>query len=386
MIPDHQLCQLKADNPCDKVASQWVRLRRHGKGFIGPCPICSKDRQSKTDGRFEIKDREGWVCAACQDGGDVIKLVMRVEGITDFKAGVERLGGVREVDHAASARREKERKAEHEKRNRDAATFRERERGTLHDIWNHALAPAGTAVEQYLELRKLALPPDAGKRLRCVPEMPYFANGGKDAAALWRGPAMVAPIVRPDGKFGGLHFTYLDLAQPKGKLQIADPETGEILPSKKVRGSKAGGYIPLVGPREPSRLIVGEGIETVLAVWAALLKEERYFEDLGFWAAVDLGNLGGKAIATIAHPTLKDAAGRARRVPGPDHEPTSPAFPIPEQVHDFCLLGDGDSDPVITTCALYRAQMRAVRPGRTVRVAWAPAGQDFNDILMAEQA
>jgi DNA primase len=49
MIPDSALSQLKADNPCADIASRYVRLRRHGKGMIGPCPICSKDRQSKSD-------------------------------------------------------------------------------------------------------------------------------------------------------------------------------------------------------------------------------------------------------------------------------------------------------------------------------------------------
>jgi CHC2 zinc finger len=214
MIPDAAIAQLKADNPCDEIASQWVRLRRHGNGFIGPCPICSRDRQSKTDGRFEIKDRDGWVCASCSDGGDVLALVMRVEGC-DFKAAVERLGGVREIDTVEVEKRERERAESQAKRERDAGAFREKERGKLYDIWSGALQPAGTAVERYLALRRLPLPPDAGKCLRCVPDMPYFAHGGRDAPVLWRGPAMVAPIIGPDGKFRGLHFTYIDPAQPK---------------------------------------------------------------------------------------------------------------------------------------------------------------------------
>jgi CHC2 zinc finger len=358
MIADNVIAQLKADNPCDAVASQLVRLRRHGKGFIGPCPICSKDRQSKTDGRFEIKDRDGWVCASCQDGGDVIALIMRVEGC-DFKAAVERLGGVREVDHAAAEQRERERAAANEKRDCDSATFRERERGKLYDIWNHALTPAGTAVEHYLSARRLSLPLDAGKRLRCVPDMPYFAHGRGKAPVLWRGPAMVAPIVGPDGKFRGLHFTYIDLTQPKGKARIADPETGELMPAKKVRGSKAGGSIQLVkSPQPAGRWIVGEGIETTLAVWHALNSLGRDLSATEFRAAVDLGNLGGKAAATIAHPTLKDAAGRARRVPGPDADTASAALTVPAEIDEMILLGDGDSDRVITECALYRAQVR----------------------------
>jgi hypothetical protein len=354
MISDAALSQLKADHPCDEVAARFVRLRRHGKKLTGPCPVCSKDRQSKGDGRFEV-DRHGWVCAACSDGGDVIALVRRIEGC-DFKAAVDWLGWVRESDPAEAARREQGRAARDAEREREAHTFRERERGKLHDIWNLALAPAGTAVEAYLTLRRLPLPPDAGKRLRCVPETPYFAHGGHDAPVLWRGPAMVAPIVGPDGKFKGLHFTYLDPSQPKGKAGIFHPETGELMPAKKVRGSKAGGHIPLVGPRTPTKLVIGEGIETVLAMWSLLAPEE--IEGVAFWSAIDLGNLGGKAISTIPHPTLKDAAGRPRRVPGPDPDFESAALNVPAQVEEIILLGDGDSDRVITTCALYRAQTR----------------------------
>jgi hypothetical protein len=359
MIPDHQLFQLKADNPCDQVASQWVCLRKHGKGFIGPCPICSKDRQSKTDGRFEIKDRDGWVCAACQSGGDRIALIMKVEGITDFLAAVERLGGVREIDHAAAEQRERERAAEQEKRDRDSNLYREKERGKLYDIWNLALQPAGMPPEEYFGKRKIPLPPDAGRRLRCVPEMPYFAHGGKDAPVLWRGPTMVAPIVGPDHKFRGLHFTYIDLAQPKGKARILHPETGEVMPARKVRGTKAGGHIPLVGPHQPRRLVMGEGIETTLAMWSILTDEER--DGVGFWAAVYLGNLSGRATGTISHPTLKDAAGRARRVPGPDADLESLALTVPAAVDEVLLLADADSDRTVTECALFRAQTRLTR-------------------------
>jgi hypothetical protein len=377
MISDAALSQIKADNPCAEiVARMGVRLRRHGKGQIGPCPICSRDRQSKTDGRFEVKDRDGWVCAACQAGGDVIALVMAVEG-RDFKGAVEWLGGVREVDNVEHA----EPAAAVEQRDKDAASYRERERGKLYDIWHRALPPAGTAVEAYLKKRCLILPPDAHKRLRCVPDMPYFAHGGKNAAVIHRGPAMVAPIVRADGKFSGLHLTWIDLDQPKGKAKILDPETNEALPAKKVRGSKAGGAIQLVKALPMTRLVVGEGIETVLSVWHALNSLGHDLADTAFWSAVDLGNLGGKAEGTVAHPTLKDAAGRPRRVPGPEPDWMSPMVHVPAGLDDVVLLGDGDSDRVVTCCALYRAQQR-IGAG-SVRVAWAPAGRDFNDLLTA---
>jgi hypothetical protein len=247
------------------------------------------------------------------------------------------------------------------KRDREAEIYREKERGRLYDIWKHALPPVGTPVEHYLAVRRLPLPPDASQRLRFVDQMPYYEGqevieGRKRARIVHRGPAMAAPIIGPDHKFRGLHLTYLDPSKPSGKARILHPETGEIMPARKVRGLKAGGHIPLVGPHQPRRLVIGEGIETTLAMWSILTDEER--DGTGFWAAVDLGNLGGKAKNTILHPTLKDTAGRARRVPGPDPDFGSAALNVPSQVEEVVLLGDSDSDHVITSCALYRAQLR----------------------------
>jgi Family of unknown function (DUF5906) len=50
-------------------------------------------------------------------------------------------------------------------------------------------------------------------------------------------------------------------------------------------------------------------------------------------------------------------------------------------VTDVVLLGDGDSEPVLTHCAIHRAavRFRTANEKRTVRVAWAPEGKDFND-------
>lgn len=377
MISDAEKADIKARNPCDQVAAQWVTLRKHGKKLIGSCPICSSDPAKRSATRFEV-DTDGWVCAACSDGGDVIKLVMLREGI-DFRGAVERLGGTREVDPEQERARQAELEIRNQKREQQTNFYRENERGRLYDIWTHAAKAPGTPVEGYLELRRLALPP--GDRLRCVPKMPYFAHGGSDAPVIHRGPAMVVPIVR-DGRFCGMHLTYLDLAQPKGKARIVDPQTGELLPAKKVRGSKTGGSIVLARVDQPRHMIVGEGIETTLAAWRALAELGRDLSDTEFRSGVDLGNIGGRAIETIAHPELTTPTGRARHVPGPDPDLTSAAIAIPGSVEDLVLLGDGDSDRVLTECALYRASQRFGCEGRVVRVAWAPPAEDFNDILM----
>ena len=191
------------------------------------------------------------------------------------------------VDPEIAAKRERERQAQEAKRQAEADEFRQRERKTLYDIWKEAIPAAGSPVESYLQLRGLELPLYGSARLRCVPAMPYFhgekidmADGRKRQRVIHRGPAMLAPIIGLDGKFRGLHFTYIDLSQSNGKAAITDPETGEELPAKKVRGSKTGGHIHLIGPREPKQIVIGEGIETVLSVWLAMKDmRNRYLDD-----------------------------------------------------------------------------------------------------------
>ncbi|MBW4968547.1 hypothetical protein KZZ04_19645, partial [Pseudoalteromonas sp. CR1] len=70
-------------------------------------------------------------------------------------------------------------------------------------------------------------------------------------------------------------------------------------------------------------------------------------------------------------------------VPGPMPDLSRPGLPIPASVQRIWLLGDGDSDRFTTETALERAarRFRAGRPDLDVRAAWAPTGEDFNDVL-----
>jgi hypothetical protein len=201
---------------------------------------------------------------------------------------------------------------------------------------------------------------------------------------------MVAAIQRPDGTFGGVHMTWIDPDQPGRKAAIIDPETGEVLPAKKTRGSIKGGAIRLAGPPDATRMVVGEGIETTLTVMLAERErgEGAVFARTGWWAGVSLGNIGGSAATRIPHPTATrtDKAGRVRSVlvPGPDPAMDDPAaFVPPDTVRELVLLGDGDSDRVTTEACLTRGARRAMRrvPGLVAAIRWAPAGADFNDLL-----
>lgn len=386
MIDEAALEDLRDRHSIEAVAlDAGATLRKSGRGMSGSCPVCSTKR-SGSSSRFEIKaGGRKWVCAVCCDGGDVIRLVQLIHSC-DFRAAVEILGGAREVDKEEAARNRREREARETKRLQQEADHKERERERLYRHWRAARPLEGSLVEIYLAARGLALP--ATRVLRFAPEARYYhgmttgPDGRPKPRCIHVGPAMVAVMVRADGTFRGLHYTYLR-ADGGGKLEIASPETGELLPPKKVRGSKSASFIPLLGPVAPRRLFWGEGIETVLSV-------EQYFTgrrpDDAFWCAVDLGNLGGKALATVSHPTLKTALGRAQKVPGPIPDLDRAAAEIPESVEDLVILGDGDSDRFLTENALRRCARRYDRPGRTIRAAWADDDADFNNMVPARAA
>lgn len=383
------------------VATRLLGVTFKGKGKrerAGACPRCGGDD------RFSVNTQKQVFNCRGAAGGDVIAMVMHARAVP-FMAACEIITGeappakgsqltpamreAAERELAAAADRAARREADHN-------LYRERARRTAFDIWTRAHPLAGSSAEQYLALRGLSFPPTAEgreQRLKCVEGMPYFASEGKDAEILHRGPAMAAPIVDSSRKFRGLHLTYIDLTDAKGKLRLPDPATpGAFLEAKKARGSKQGNRVELIGPREPRRLVLGEGIEKVLAVWRALawrvetvasLREARADELAGiaFWSACDLGNLAGAAVDSLRHPTLKNKAGRAASVAGLVPDLSKPGLDIPDSVTDLVLLGDTTSDEFTTRAAMCRAAARYAAPGRIVRVAWPPAAADFDDLL-----
>ncbi|WAC26408.1 DUF7146 domain-containing protein [Ancylobacter sp. SL191] len=391
MISEAALADLRRRNPVAEVAGKWVSLRKSSSPkwqMAGPCPIHSLKPHAKDSTAF-VCDAERWVCAGCGKAGDVIALVMEREH-KSFPEAVEWLGGVQDVDPAEEARRAAA--AAEKKRQQDAATarYREEERERLHRWWKHGQHWRGTPVETYLrEVRGVEIPATA--RLRYRFDTPFTVVDGKDEwgnvlyRVIHRGPAMLGAITAPDGRFSGLHITWLDLARPKGKAVIVDPKTGEVQPAKKMRGTKQGCVIELLRCASPHMLVAGEGIETVLSVYTARLRRGLSMDGIAMWAAGDLGNLAGAAAIGCSerHPDLKDAAGRTRRVPGATPDFDRPAMVVPDSVGDLRLLADGDSDPFSTRLVMDRAVARHAREGRRISVAWPQPGLDFDDMRRA---
>lgn len=357
--------------------------------FIGPCPGCGGvDRFS-----LNMKKNIFW-CRKSAEGGDAISLARHIRSC-DFLEAVEILTGrpapgrtVSEEEKRERAARvveiEARRKAESERLAAEENEFRSREIERARKIWKAAGKIEGSAAEAYLRHRGLVAFP--GAKLRAVSDLPYWHNIGGEWRSIYSGPAMVAAIQGRDGRFIGCHITWIDpaLQTASGKACIAHPETGEILDAKKVRGSQKGGHIKL-GGAGLHRLVVGEGIETVLSVELAESTFERAASTF-YWSSVNLHNLGGKSAGSVQHPslTLTDSKGRTRaqRVPGPVPDLSDIAvLEPPEEVRDILLLGDGDSEHFTTRNVLLRFAARWQRPHRTIRAAWADAGADFNDML-----
>lgn len=388
-MSEAQIAEIKARTDlADLAGSLGANLRRSGakfvgQRFVGSCPICGGGKRAT---RFEVKG-ETWVCAVCTDGGDAIRLLQKATGC-GFREAVERLGGAAVLSPEENKRIVEQRRAAEAKRQIEAEAYRKRERDAAIRIWREAdIVRSHGRVAAYLGGRGLTLPGSA--MLREHPDLPYY-NGealderaAKRAALVHRGPAMVAAILGNDGAVQGCHITWLDPTGSPGKLMLADMATGEVLPAKKMRGSKAAGHIVLRdGGAQPQRLFLAEGIETGLAVAAAMRRAGQLRRDDAFWAAGDLGNIGGPHAGTVPHPTATTAAGRPQRVPGPEPDRAAPAMALPDSLRELVLLGDGDSESFLTRTTLERARRRYARPGLAIAIAMAPEGADFNDVLV----
>ncbi len=378
----------------DELSRRGLWSRRMEGDAGNPCPGCGGRDRFAVNGRKNV-----FTCRKSGVGGDAIALVAHLDnlpkGSQGFLLAVEILTGEppprRKSSESDEQRREREARAvarvqaedaQRLKEAEDAKIYRERERKRAWEIWSQALPIAGTLGEAYLAKRGIAVPP--GARLRALAKAPLWSDG----KVIHDGPALVAAIEGPDGRFAGIEQIWIDLDQPKGKAIVADPTTGELLPAKKMRGSVKGGFVLIAkAPNAVRRIGLGEGIETVGSVyWALKAAGSEVLDGAEFRAALSLGNMAGPADGRVRHPTQikTDKRGRARPVFVPNDEPVDgdwPLMAIEETVEELILLGDGDSDPFTTQMAMRRGAKRYARayPWLTVRVAWPREGQDFND-------
>lgn len=384
------------------IRSRWTLSR--GIERMGPCPLCGgKDR-------FSVNTQKNkWNCRGCNEGGsDVISLVMHMEGLK-FKPALARITG-REIDATAVETEEEKQErlkrietaqAQAEKRKiadaKNSEAYRERSRKAGYAIYRTSnkdwcdpnntlwqyLSARGISVSNLFELIQQQADTSCGLNLRMHDALAYkhqcLLDGKKQWIDLHAGPAMIAPVQRPDGTFGAVHQTWLDLNNAPGfKRNLINPYEKDktskpvVLPSKKVLGTKKGGAIRLYTPQNPTRLVAGEGIETTLTVM------ENCFEpNTAYWSLVDLGNMSGRV--------ARDANGKIQNEL-PDLEDKD-AFTPPEWVQELVYLGDADAKTEAeyskTKAKLQRGCRRAMalKPDLQARLVMAERGKDFNDMV-----
>jgi phage/plasmid primase-like uncharacterized protein len=373
----------------DVAVEFGAHLKREGHEWIGPCPICGgKDR-------FAVNPQKRiFNCRGAGEGthgaGDLINLVQHVVGC-DFVEAVERINHTprpdRSRDESAEDRKKREqlhaaRAIEYARREAEERAAMERkaaqDEATIADVIKRAKPLQGTHAEAYLrEMRKLTPPRWLMGDLRFVESLDYWGwgdNGAEEPILLAAVPALIAIIRDALGEIIGISQTFLDPKEPKKWQPIGSRRNAP----KKIRGRKQGGMVRLGRPAET--IAIAEGWENALA-WHALGLGP---EDIMLAAAVDLGNLAGRATGQIAHKTLVDADGRPRRMPNGLPDPRHPGVILPDGIRNVILIADNDSESYATAAMLAVAVRRFQAMDLRVEVSWPPTGKDYNQLLLEE--
>jgi phage/plasmid primase-like uncharacterized protein len=251
-----------------EVLRRGFQLKRKGYQLEGPCPVCGGDD------RFFINTKKNlWHCRQCAKGGDVISFVQHVEGI-NFMDAVEMLSGERLRDAQAGSDHIKQMLDESERRRtaQEEADRRAAEENAklAMRLWDDATCVWGTPAQTYLDSRCCdgMFPYDRDQAFRYHPHC-LFGMGTQ--------PCLIALIRN------------IETDQPQAIQRTAITPDGKKI-ERRTLGPKAGGAIKL-WPQSAvrDRLVVGEGMETVLST-ALHIKDPATRLDPA-WALIDAGNL-----------------------------------------------------------------------------------------------
>ncbi len=190
-------------------------------------------------------------------------------------------------DPATRAQRNADRKAEEQRRARQAF-----------QVWKDAEPITGTLAETYLR----------GRGITCeLPAILRYKTDCWHGATASRHPAMVALI--DGGADFAVHRTYLR-ADGSGKANIDPP--------KAMLGAVSGGAVRLTDA--PGPLVVAEGIETALSLASGLLRTPATI-----WAALSTSGLRGLILPV--------ETGRLTIAPDGDAAGRSAAYALAERAH-----------------------------------------------------
>lgn len=355
-----KLDEIRRCVPLGELALQLgIALSRRGHEFVGLCPFHNESTPSFT----VVPAKLFFHCFGCGAHGDAIGLVMRMKGL-EFPAAVALLAegsgvALGPVDEATKRRAEERAQAEAEQASRE----RTQRTADALAIWRSCRGATGTLVETYLGARGIDLPAIGGM----PPSIRFHPR-------LWRawgiyGPAMVAAVQGPDGRFVAIHRTFL---KDDGSWHLGKG-------SKRMFGPAWRGAVRLSHARPA--MIVAEGIETSLSCAMPIGPSEC----IGIWAALSLGNIAGagdRESRGEAHPTKPD-----KWLPTVVPDMARPGIVLPAETREVTIASDNDNkDPASAECLVLRGAARFRAEGRAALIAPAPTGLDYNALLLREAA
>ena len=352
-IPAAFLDELRARVGLAAVIGRSVKLTRAGREMKGCCPF----HNEKTPSFYVNEDKGFYHCFGCGEHGSVIDWTIKHEGLA-FRDAVESLaaqaGLDMPVEEGGGQERAKAAAGLHDVTARAAKWFAEQ-----------LAAPGGAAARGYLDKRGLTpatvtafglgLAPDARTKLKAA------LDSAGEAALVETGL-----LIQPEPEPGRSSETY-DRFRGRLMFPIRDPRGRVIAFGGRILGDGQPKYLnspdtPLfdkgrtlynldkAGPaaRKSGRLVVVEGYMDVIALAQAGIVE---------------------AVAPLGTALTEAQLGLLWRV-------------VPEPV--LCFDGDAAGQR-----AGLRAALRALpllEPGRSLRLATLPPGQDPDDIVRANGA
>lgn len=346
--------------------------------FWAPCPF----HQERTPS-FHVDDRKGfYYCFGCSASGDHVSWCQQFHG-DDFPRALERLAGLAGVSPEMRQRQARPQRPA-------APRFSESERQQTArrwrlacDIW-HAAAPRHPLLIDYLDARGVeiaALERTWGGAPSCLRLHPDLACRNNRGEVIHRGPAMIGLISR-FGEIAGIHRTWITA---QGRARNGDG----TIPKQWLGWTGRIHGVPVRFTAHTRRMVVGEGIETVLAWWsrAQLLWLGGHGPKHSAEAALSLGALTGRALAAGRGPASPHT-GRPLSSAMPDMSPGAWGWRAPDFVDHLVVLGEGSAkDPAEAArrgwCAQRRHSYRADGTARRCELilpegGWG-SGCDFAD-------